>query len=219
MRWLALLLLVANLAFVGWRYAVEEDERVEALQRDPPVPAGIPRIQTLPPPQAGLANAPAPEQINVATAAGGAALVGAGVCVHNGPYARRSDADALVEWSRTRAARLQVRQEALPGVLRHALYLVPAPRAGEQDAKARPVESGSLDHALLLGVLDTQADAAQRATQVSQPGYRALVVPRLDTRAQWFVEAELASGFEDVGEVPPALVPGGKVTQVDCASL
>lgn len=241
MRLLALLLLVANLAFLGWRYAVEEDERLAALRHDPPVPAGTPRLQTLPS-QAGVPLAqprPAPERLEAAGAAptptmtpqelaalsatslgaDPAASTGSGVCVANGPFARRGDADALNDWLRPRAARLQVRQEPLPGILRHALYLVPAPVAGKDEFAARPVEGNSLDHALLLGVLDDQASAAQRAAQVSQTGYVPLVVPRLDARAQWFVEAELANGYEDVGEVPVALVPGGTVAQVDCATL
>ena len=241
MRLLVFLLLVANLAFLGWRYVVEEDERSEALRRYPPVPAGTPRVQTLPSQaEAAVPPAmPAPEQLEVATAAPTPTMTpqklaalsangqgvdpiaasGSGVCVRNGPFAQRSAAEPLVEWARPRSARLQLRQEAMAGVLRQALYLVPTPTAGKDEFAARPVEGKALDHALLLGVLDDRASAAQRAAQVSQPGYMPLVVPRLDARVQWFVEAELANGYEDIGEVPAALVTGGKVMQVDCASL
>ena len=148
------------------------------------------------------------------------ALQGSGVCVKSGPFPRRVDADALVEWARPRSARLQLRQTPLPGVRRFALYLVPTVAAKEDAGDlARPVRAKSLEEGLLLGVLDSQADAALRATQVSRPGYHPLVVPRTDSRAQWFVEAELANGFEDVGEVPAALVQDGKVQQIDCAAL
>ena len=243
MKLLALLLLVANVAFFGWRYAVEEEDRQAALRRNPPTPAGVPRVQVLPPQAANAANPAAPtlERIDTAPAAAlpmpgpsteppraaeglttesAAPLpVGSGVCVRNGPFVLRSDAGALIEWARPRSARLQVRQEALPGLQRYALYLVPVEVVDDAQAGARRVLANSLAQGLLLGVLNTQAEATQRATQVSQPGYQPLVVPRLDARAEWFVEAELADGFEDIGEIPPALLPGGKVQQVDCAAL
>lgn len=253
MRLLALLLLVANLAFLGWRYMVEEEDRLEALRRNPPTPAGVPRLQVLPLQAAGpetptghglerIETTPvaAPEAIAADTASdaqppndasaspqldaqtASAALdppIGSGVCVKNGPFDRRVDANPLLEWTRSRATRLQVRQEALPGVQRYALYLVPASVEADAQSRTRPLEVQGLDRALLLGVLDSREQAAQRATQASQPGYQPLVVPRVDARAQWFVEAELADGYEDIGEMPAQLVPGGAIEQMDCSAL
>ena len=243
MRGLALLLLIANVAFFGWRYSVEEEDRQADLRRHPPMPPGVPRLQVLPPaaPEAESQAAPLLERIEpvaaspgtqtasvVGEAASGQSqaadpsipLQGSGVCVKNGPFQRRADADALIDWARPRVARLQLRQVPLAGMRRFALYLVPTVAANENsEDSARPGLGRSLEASLLLGVLDSQSDAALRATQVSRPGYRPLVVPRVDSRAQWFLEAELANGFEDVGEVPVGLVPGGKVQQVECAAL
>lgn len=199
MRALVILLLVANVAFLGWRYVAQQEDEERQRRAHPPITPETPRLQLVPG-VAPVTAATTPESIDLPINPE-APPVASGVCVQAGPFAARAAADPLIEWFATRSVRVQVKEERLPAVRRHALYLVPAETKGEW---------------LLIGVLDSQAEAATRAREVSQPGFSPLIVPRTDQPVRWTVISELASGFEDVGEVPSALVPDGRIEQVAC---
>lgn len=155
-----------------------------------------------------------------------AALVPSGVCVRIGPYARDSDALRLSRWLRPRSSRLVIRHEGSGERPLFGIYLEPRSER-ERDQNLRdlasqgvhdvlPVRREGMSHAISLGVFSSQENVNRRLAEIEKQGYRPIVVPRRDVGGSRYIEAELATGFDDPARLPAAELGGAAVKPVSC---
>ena len=233
MKWLAIALVLANVAFFGWSYEL----RLRAAPTAPaPLPATTPSLRLLSeldelPPlrvaETPLTAAPEPPTIAARPVAGGA--VASDHCVEIGPFPATKDADTIERWLTSRATAVQrivqvVRKRKLLWV-----YLEPKNADEAQAEVARLehkgihdyllVQRGGLQHAISLGLFTTQEAVNRRLSEMGKQGFQPVVVPRIAVTKYAWLRANLAVGYPDTNTLPREQLAGAAVQTIDCAKI
>lgn len=207
MKWLAMILLLANLLYFGWEFSRETTadvgNSVYALQ----VPGGTSQLQLIselksaPVPRENAApgiSAPEPEPITepeTLVAAlpeiddGHAAAEPVGnSCFTFGPLPDEQQAIWLGDWFRARRGEVRSRQTEDQNRRLFWVYLAPAEsRAGAEAlmyelqkkgvSDYRLISKGGLVNAISLGLFSSQAAVNDRLSELKEKGYQPIVVP------------------------------------------
>jgi hypothetical protein len=232
MKVLALILLVANCAVLGWQYQTRVAEQAAELARRQPLPADTPRLALLaelpqlpPAKQAGAQDVPtAPASAEVK-----ADVVAADLCIDVGPFAVASARDKLRDWLRDYAARLAMRSVTVRTNQFFWIYLEPgsetAAHANLADLRERGVTDtmlirrGEMKNAISLGLFRSQDSVNRRLAELNSKGYQPVVVPRYETSDEFWVAAQFAAAYAEPPILPANLLGAAGVATIDCAVL
>ena len=130
------------------------------------------------------------------------------MCFSYGPFPDNNQLNELVDWFRERNVEVGQRLEAGDDNQLFWIYLAPlASRDGAiqamEDLKKkgvkdyRLIETGDLKNAISLGLFSTQASVNRRLNELTDKGYKPVVIPRRDKKAVYWVDVRLA-GQQDV---------------------
>ncbi len=81
------------------------------------------------------------------------------------------------------------------------------------------VREGDLKNAISLGLFRSQDSVTRRLEEMSEQGYKPVVVPKFEKTDQYWINASLAEGFEDVESVETELIAGAEILEVSCDSV
>lgn len=217
MKWICLLLLVANIGYFGWtldqRTRENLQERASALQ----VSADVPRLRLL-----SELDQPPTRRLQVSEQAdgdGGPDLVAklpgisttlpeslivpmrleTDACFSFGPFSDNGRAQRLHDWFQTRDTVAELRQEYGNGEQLLWIYLAPETNAEETLQELRDhgvrdislIDTGDLENAISLGLFSSQASVNRRLRELKDKGYQPVVVPYSEDRAAYWVDARL----------------------------
>lgn len=218
MRWLVLMLLIANLLYLGWQVDRESRERMRGAAAGLQVPAGIPQLSLLgdlPETPPLRVTEPRPGDM---PAAGGdgefAALMpeiteapavaeGAGYsCFTYGPLPEERQAVWLGDWFRSRRAEARSRTAEDPGRRLFWVYLAPAEtlqsamqvvenlkKLGVRDY--RLISKGDLGNAVSLGLFSSQEAVNARLQELKEKGFQPVVVPYSNVQRFYWVDVRV----------------------------
>ncbi|MCB1747682.1 MAG: hypothetical protein KDK06_10930 [Gammaproteobacteria bacterium] len=232
MKWLALVLLVANLGLFGWQYSRQVDEATREVMTRKPAATDAPPLQLLseldrlPP----LKDAAAAEAVRTPPSAEVNELVEpADRCLDIGPFDAAADRDRLRDWLRDYVARTASRSENVRQRRFFWVYLEPttdeAAQANLDDLRNRGVTDymlirrGELKNAISLGLFRSQDSVNRRLAEMSEKGYKPVVVPKFETTEKFWLAAQLAAGNEDSLDIPSALLGTAEARPVSCQAL
>lgn len=130
------------------------------------------------------------------------------MCFSYGPFPDNKQLNELVDWFRDRNVEVGQRLEAGDNNQLFWIYLAPLPtRDGAiqamEDLKKkgvkdyRLIETGDLQNAISLGLFSTQASVNRRLNELTNKGYKPVVIPRRDKNAVYWVDVRL-NGQQDV---------------------
>jgi hypothetical protein len=232
MKWLVLLLLAANLGLYGWQYSRHVDEATRtALTRKPP-PADAPPLQLLAeldrlPPLKDAASAEPPR--TPASAEVNEAVEASDRCLDVGPFDDAAARDRVRDWLREYAARTVARSENVRQRRFFWVYLEPttdeAAQANLDDLRSRGVTDymlirrGELRNAISLGLFRSQDSVNRRLAEMSEKGYKPVVVPKFETSEKFWLGAQLGAGAEDGLDIPSDLLGAAETRSVACEAL
>ena len=158
---------------------------------------------------------------------GTASSLGSGRCYRAGPYLTREAYQELLEWLRERTVSVAVtsdkeRTRQLYWVYLEALDAETA-AASIEDFQAQGIEDfylirrGGLNNdAISLGLFSSQDAVNRRLAELNEKGYQPVVVPRWETRDNFYLAAELAAGYEDLDDLPLELAAVAPVEEAEC---
>ena len=81
------------------------------------------------------------------------------------------------------------------------------------------VRNGDLKNAISLGLFRSQDSVTRRLEEMSEQGYKPVVVPKFEKTDQYWINASLAEGFEDVESIETELIAGVQILEVSCDSV
>jgi len=217
MKWLCLLLLVANIGYFGWTLDQRTRETVQARAGALEIPRDVPRLRLLSELQqspvrratvtAGTEDDGGPEL--VATLPGISTTLPESLitpmrlqidaCFSFGPFAEAGRAEHLHDWLVDRDGRAGLRQETGGGEQLLWVYLAPETDAEEmlnelQASGIRDVsliDRGNLENAISLGLFSSQAAVNRRLRELQDKGYQPVVIPYNEGRPVYWVDARI----------------------------
>ncbi|MEZ5460053.1 MAG: hypothetical protein R3E65_12375 [Steroidobacteraceae bacterium] len=231
-KWLAVILLVANAVLFGWLYQRDVTARAREVVAHAPLPASTPgltliaELDELPPAKAGsepggVRSEDTSEVLDHVDAADR--------CISVGPFVDTAARDRFRDWIRDYVAQLHSRAESVRERRFFWVYLEPTSEARAQqsldDLRDRGVTDtmlirrGDLKNAISLGLFRSQDSVNRRLAEMSEKGFKPVVVPRFETTERHWVEAQLAAEYGDSLDIPESLLEGATVEPVDCAGL
>lgn len=152
-----------------------------------------------------------------------------GVCVRIGPYATPAEYDDIRRWLAPRATRLALESSTTAKRRLFWVYLEPKDaneaRASIADLKRKGVndylliKKDGLGNAISLGVFSSQDAVNRRLAEMTKKGYSPLVVPRVETTDLHWLDAELATGYENAEAIPAEIRGNAGIEPLDCARL
>lgn len=158
---------------------------------------------------------------------GTASSLSAGRCYRAGPYLTREAYEELLEWLRDRTVAVAVtttreRTRQLYWVYLEALDAESA-AASIEDFQQQGIQDyyvirrgGINNDAISLGLFSSQDAVNRRLAELNEKGYQPVVVPRWETRDNYFLTAELATGFDDLADMPLELGAVAPIEEVMC---
>jgi hypothetical protein len=217
MRWLVLVLLIANLLYLGWQVDRESRANLRAAAAGLRVPTGTPQLSLLgelpeaPPlrvtePQPGDMPTPAdgdiaalmPEITEAPAVAEGAAYS----CFTYGPLPEERQAVWLGDWFRARRAEIRSRTSEDPGRRLFWVYLAPAEtlqsamqvvenlkQRGVRDY--RLISKGDLGNAVSLGLFSSQEAVNARLQELKEKGFQPVVVPYSNVQRFYWIDVRV----------------------------
>lgn len=230
-RLLALVLLVACAATTFWLYSRHVDSLTRSAGTRAPLPVAAPPLVMLEeldelPPLRTAPDIPRPEGAASETRENVAA---ADRCLAIGPFADMKASARLREWLRDYIAFINTRIETVREQRFLWVYLEPTT---DEDARARIdalraqgvddyllIRRGDLRNAISLGLFRSQDSVNRRLAEMSERGYKPVVVPRFETSHRIWVDARLARDHADDFDVPESLLGAAAVNELSCASL
>lgn len=164
------------------------------------------------PPVEAMGSAMPPEMAGPApqadVAAGGATPQAAlappppDTCIEVGPLRSLAEADKRKLWFEARRKSVSVRAQEV--IVRQRFWVYLEPLASRSDAERRVdelrrrgvedymlVRGGEMNNAISLGLFSSQSAVNKRLAELEDRGYRALVIPRTDTRTEYWLEVNL----------------------------
>ena len=81
------------------------------------------------------------------------------------------------------------------------------------------IRRGNLKNAISLGLFRSQDSVNRRLAELSEKGYKPVVVPRFETTDQYWLSAQLAAEHSDTLELPESLLEEAKASEIDCEAI
>ena len=81
------------------------------------------------------------------------------------------------------------------------------------------IRRGELKNAISLGLFRSQDSVNRRLAEMSEKGYKPVVVPKFETTEKFWLAAQLAAGNEDSLDIPSALLGTAEARPVSCQAL
>jgi hypothetical protein len=241
-KWFAIGLLIANVVLFGWRFNEHLHTQARTSAAAPALPAGAPSLQLvseLPvlPPRRKVEkpadnDAPAVESsvvqaVDLSTEINSDALA-SDTCVEIGPLADQQSLAAVREWLRTRTTVVHTRAETVRERRFFWIYLEPAsPEQARENLKdlARRgvkdyllIQRGGLKNTISLGLFRSQDSVNRRLAEMTEQGYKPVVVPQFETTENFWIRATMATGFADPSALAQELPDGATITTRTCGS-
>lgn len=217
MKWLCLLLLVANIGYFGWTLDQRTQETVQTRAGALEVSRDVPRLRLLselqqPPVRRATVTAGAEDDGGpelVATLPGISTTLPESLitpmrlqidaCFSFGPFAEAGRAEHLHDWLVDRDGRAGLRQETGGGEQLLWVYLAPEADAKEmlnelQASGIRDVsliDRSNLENAISLGLFSSQAAVNRRLRELQDKGYQPVVIPYNEGRPVYWVDARI----------------------------
>lgn len=244
MRWLTVLLLLANVSLFGWAYYQDlqgrmlQRLRAQSAREIAPLPADVPSLRLLaesdelPP----LRQSPEQGEKHTGADTGSQGFSPAtpvtstpplsGSCYRIGPFTDASAAEALQDGLRAQQFEVWRRQKEVKVKKLFWVYLEPMGSAEQARQKVAELQSkgvkdymliqrGNLKNAISLGLFSYQDTVNRRLAELAQEGYKPVVVPRYKTRKETWLE--LHSDQDSVPTLPEGLPQSPQA--VDCKTL
>jgi hypothetical protein len=156
-------------------------------------------------------------------------LPSAKVCVTAGPLAEATQSERLRDWLATRSVRVVHEARAIRTRQLYWVFLEPADEAQAQqrllDLQGKGVSGvelirrGGLMNAISLGLFSSQEAVNARLDEMQRQGYHPVVVPRYETRREYWLRAELGVGYEELAAIPPELGIEVALARSHCAAF
>tara|TARA_R110002096_G_scaffold124218_1_gene268706 strand:- start:2408 stop:3160 length:753 start_codon:yes stop_codon:yes gene_type:complete len=242
MKAFVIILLIANVALFGWRFNEHLHARALATAAAPELPADAPSLQLvseLPvlPPRRQLertagdgtqaVESTVVQAVDLSTEINSSALA-SDICVDIGPLADQQSVTAVREWLRTRTTLVHTRAETVRERRYFWIYLEPASdeqaRKNLNDLARRGVKDymlirrGGLKNAISLGLFRSQDSVNRRLAEMTEKGYKPVVVPQFETTENFWIRATMATGFADTDPLAALLPDGATLTERTCAA-
>lgn len=234
MKFVVILLLLANAALLAWQYdrhvatatrAVVERQRA-TLPPDVPeltLLAELPELPPLKEPAPGTAGASVESRIKSDVAA-------ADLCLDIGPFEKSDARDALAAWLQEAVASTHTRTESERTRQFFWVYLEPTDSpetarrnldelAGKGVSDYMLISRGDLKNAISLGLFRSQDSVNRRLAELSEKGYKPVVVPRFEVAERYYISVQLAATQATAPEIPPELLGQAVATNIPCASM
>ena len=241
MKWLVILLLLANVVAFGVQYNEELNLKTREVTaaKNTRLPPGTPTLTLI----SELADIPmfreqssreeftedAPDPEVAASTEVNTEAVSSRVCVRTGPFQEEQAFKSFRQWLRPRTKMLTTEVETIETREFFWVYLEPT---NEDDAKDNLAElerkgvedfmlvrNGDLKNAISLGLFRSQDSVTRRLEEMSEQGYKPVVVPKFEKTDQYWINASLAEGFEDVESIETELIAGVQILEVSCDSV
>lgn len=233
MKTLVVLLVLVNVALLGWQYNNRVRAQAQAIVERPEIPAGTPslvlvrELDTLPELTATAEPAQVPDAVESDVKTD---VVAANVCLDVGPFPDAAARDALGTWMQDFVAASHTRSETVRSRQFFWVYLEPTSSAdaakqnlaslaerGVQDTML--ISRGDLKNAISLGLFRSQDSVNRRLAELSEKGYKPVVVPRFEESQAYFVALQLAESASGRPDIPASLLGDAKVTDIPCSDL
>jgi len=228
MRWLVLLLLLANLLYLGWQIDRHSRREVQSAGAARHVSPDVPRLSLLaelpqmppsrargPGPEEAPPGAPAEDIGALLPELGEAPVVAADAgysCFSYGPLPEERQATWLGDWFRSRQAEVRSRTSEDPGQRLFWVYL--APRESRQSAMAvvedlkrqgirdyRLISQGELGNAVSLGLFSSQEAVNARLRELKEKGFQPVVVPYSNVQRFYWLDVRVPAVPEILEEL------------------
>ncbi|MDZ7735541.1 MAG: SPOR domain-containing protein [Gammaproteobacteria bacterium] len=218
MKWLCLLLLVANIGYFGWTLDQRDTGNRAGPGRCPGDSPGRARgcacsVNSSSHPYAAPRWLPVPKMtavrswlrrcLSISTTLPESLItpmrLEIDACFSFGPFAEAGRAEHLHDWLVERDGRAGLRQETGGGEQLLWVYLAPETDAEEmlnelQASGIRDVEpytGGNLENAISLGLFSSQAAVNRRLRELQDKGYQPVVIPYNEGRPVYWVDARI----------------------------
>lgn len=241
MKWLVVLLLLGNVVAFGFQYNERLNSKtLEASQaKNTKLPPGTPTLTLV----SELADIPtfrvessreeftedAPDPEVAASTEVNTEAVSSEVCIRTGPFKEDQTFKNFREWLRPRTKMLTTEVETTQTRKFFWVYLEPgnedAARDNLADLKRKGVKDymlvreGNLKNAISLGLFRSQDSVTRRLEEMSEQGYKPVVVPKFEKTDQYWINASLAEGYEDVESIETELIGEVQILEVSCNSI
>jgi hypothetical protein len=242
MKWLAIALLIANVVLFGWRFNEHLHAQALAIAAAPSLPRGAPSLQlvselpSLPPRRQAEKSATEDllstpdtvvQAVDLSTEINSDAIASE-VCVEIGPLADQQTVAELRDWLRERTTVIHTRAEIVRERRFFWVYLEPASadqaRKNLNDLAQRGVKDymlihrGGLKNAISLGLFRSQDSVNRRLAEMTEQGYKPVVVPKFESTENFWIRATMAEGFEDTEALPQELLGEGALNTRTCGA-
>lgn len=231
MRWVVLLLLAANLAFLGWRLNADEA---------PPPPAAISRVShvnrllLLAEMDARELRSRAPERsletrVDSAPDANSPARsqTPSGVCFSIGPVPSDDGQRRMNEWLVERGGQANLKSGERRELALYWIYFPPletrdAARARVSEMQSKGIEDiftisrGDMAKAVSLGVYSRKTSLDRRMAELEEKGYKPKVALRYRQKKGTWFDVQFKPGFEFPGDKFTLAFPGAQVRPTAC---
>lgn len=242
MKWFVIVLLIANVVLFAWRFNEHLHTQARATAAAPSLPADAPSLQlvselpVLPPRRevektAGseplAAETTVVQAVDLSTEINSDAIA-SDTCVEIGPLADQQSVATVRNWLHTRTTIVHTRAETVRERRYFWIYLEPASpeqaRKNLNDLAQRGVKDymliqrGGLKNAISLGLFRSQDSVNRRLAEMTEQGYKPVVVPQFETTENFWIRATMAAGFADPGALAQTLPDGATITTRTCGT-
>lgn len=242
LKWAVIALLVGNVSLFALQFNEGVGKDPTRVQGVPPLPLKTPGLRLI----SELPNLPSRRELDdlakASTELEGELVSAADLsteindigkasnsCVDIGPLPDAAQLKDLRAWLSTRATTVHSRVETTRERRFFWVYLEPASDAEAQanlsDLARRGVTDymlirrGGLKNAISLGLFRSQDSVNRRLAEMTQQGYKPVVVPKFESTKSYYLRATLVEGAEDVNAIPAKLYGDAILEGSDCTSL
>ena len=150
-------------------------------------------------------------------------------CIDIGPITNTEQLDNIRAWLRLRATAVHTRKETVRERRFFWVYLESTSDEQAQqnvdDLERRGVTDyllihrGGLKNAISLGLFRSQDSVNRRLAEMTQQGYKPVVVPKFESTEHYFIRATMAQGYEDTDNLPENLLGEATLEPANCANV
>jgi hypothetical protein len=234
MKLIVILLLIANAVLIGWQYNrhIERATREVVERKRAELPPDVPRLTLLAElPELPPLREPAPAapertvESDVKTD-----VAAADLCLDIGPFEQAEARDALGEWLHDLVASTHTRTETERTRQFFWVYLEPTdtPETAQRNLSELAnkgvsdymlISRGDLKNAISLGLFRSQDSVNRRLAELSEKGYKPVVVPRFEVADRYYISVQLAATQTTPPEFPPDLLGQAQATTIPCTTM
>ena len=245
MRWILVLLLLANVLYLGFEMDRETHLRVERTRDRGSVPASAPELRLLgelaEPPPARRADAAGEAvsreggttdlvaELPEIQVSDGGMLAGAS-CFRFGPVPAEDLAAGLRDWFRSRDGTASISSTEAPSRRMFWIYL--APQQSRENALAlleemkakgvgdyRLINRGNLENAISLGLYSSREAVDRRLEELGEKGYVPVVVPYADASRVYWLDVSVPAGSAAMARMYDELPAKYESVPVNCGDF